>query len=211
MVLSDHGFKTFRRGINLNSWLRKEGYLHLKEGADESREWFRDVDWSKTRAFGLGLGGIFLNIRGREAQGFIEEGAEAEALADEIAGKLTGLEDDALGAVGIRRAYATRDLYQGPYMDRAPDIIVGYEAGWRASWDGVRGIVNEVIFDDNTKAWSGDHCIDPELVPGVLFANMPLVASDGQDPAIVDLAPTLLELFGVRPPKYMDGKSLLVA
>ena len=211
LVLSDHGFKTFRRGINLNSWLHQEGYLVLKEGATVSREWFQDVDWSRTRAFGLGLGGIFLNIKGREAQGFIEEGAEADALATEIAERLTGMRDEELDTIGIRTAYATKGLYKGPYMDRAPDVIVGYEAGWRASWNGVRGIVNDVIFDDNTKAWSGDHCIDPELVPGVLFSNMPFNVEEGTDPAIVDLAPTLLELFGVKPPRYMDGRSLLSA
>lgn len=211
VVLSDHGFQTFRRGVNLNSWLYQNGYLALKEGRTESGEWFRGVDWANTRAFALGLGGIFLNVKGREAQGCIEEGEEANALAEEIAARLKGMIDPDIGEVAIREAYPAYRLYKGPYKDDAPDLIIGYSAGWRASWDGVRGIINDVVFDDNTKAWSGDHCIDPDLVPGVLFSNQKLVrrgADTEEDPEIADMAPTFLDLFGVPAPRYMDGKSL---
>jgi predicted AlkP superfamily phosphohydrolase/phosphomutase len=212
VVLSDHGFHTFRRGVNLNAWLHREGYLALKEGCDGSGEWLRDVDWSRTRAFALGLGGIFLNVKGREAQGIVKPGEEAQALVQEIAQGLDGLLDKGCRngeAVAIRRAYPASELYRGPYADEAPDLIIGYSAGWRASWDGARGIVKGDVFGDNTKAWSGDHCIDPELVPGVLFANRELAARDsGEDPAIADMAPTLLEMFGVPAPRHMDGVSL---
>lgn len=207
IVLSDHGFKTFRRGVNLNSWLYQNGYLALEEGRTETGEWFRGVDWKNTKAFALGLGGIFLNVKGREGHGCVEPGEEANNLADEIADKLSGLEDTEVGAVGIQKVYASHRIYRGPYAEDAPDLIVGYAAGWRASWDGVRGIVNDVVFDDNTKAWSGDHCIDPELVPGVLISNQKLAPESGE-PAISDLAPTVLELFGVPAPRHMDGKSL---
>jgi predicted AlkP superfamily phosphohydrolase/phosphomutase len=207
VVLSDHGFKSFRRGVNLNSWLFKNGYLGLKPGCSGSREWFKDVDFERTRAFALGLGGIYLNIQGREGQGIVPP-AQAEELRDEIAARLRGLEDPEVGATAIRDVYPAHRLYRGPYAEDAPDLIVGYAAGWRASWEGVRGIVNDVVFDDNTKAWSGDHCIDPELVPGVLFSNQ-LLERQGEDAAIADVAPTLLELFGVPAPKYMDGKSLV--
>jgi predicted AlkP superfamily phosphohydrolase/phosphomutase len=206
-VISDHGFKTFRRGVNLNTWLRDNGYLVLEDGRTETGEWFDGVDWDKTRAFALGLGGIFLNVRGREGRGIVEPGAAANALADEIAAKLTGMVDPECDAVGIRKAYPCHTLYRGPYADRSPDLIVGYAAGWRASWNGVRGIVDGVVFDDNTKAWSGDHCIDPDLVPGVLIANRAL-GSEG-DPQIADMAPTLLALFGIPAPAYMDGTSLV--
>jgi predicted AlkP superfamily phosphohydrolase/phosphomutase len=208
VVLSDHGFKTFRRGVNVNSWLRREGYLHLKEGADESGEWFADVDWSRTKAFALGLAGLFLNVRGREAQGCVDP-ADAEALAAEIADGLTGLVDGDLG-VAVTRAWAKSELFRGPYADRSPDVVVGYAPGWRASWLGVRGIVDDVVFDDNTKAWSGDHCIDPAQVPGVLFANRPL-GEGREELSITDLAPTLLDLFGIEAPKWMDGTSLAPA
>jgi predicted AlkP superfamily phosphohydrolase/phosphomutase len=205
-VLSDHGFQTFRRGINLNSWLIENGYLVLEEGREQSGEWFRGVDWSKTRAFAVGLGGIFLNVEKRESQGVVPA-AEANALADELAAKLSGLIDPESGKVAIREVYPAHELYKGPYAEDAPDLIVGYSAGWRASWDGVRGICGGPVFDDNTKAWSGDHCIDPKLVPGVLITNRKLGGAD-HEPAISDLAPTLLDLFGVPAPRYMDGRSL---
>jgi predicted AlkP superfamily phosphohydrolase/phosphomutase len=205
MVISDHGFKTFRRGVNLNSWLAKHGYLALLPGREESGEWLEGVDWSRTRAFAMGLGGIFLNVRGREAQGIVPAGEAAKRLADELAKRLTGLVDPEIGDVGIERCYASHRIYDGPYAEDAPDLIVGYAEGWRHSWDGARGIVSSVIFEDNEKAWSGDHCIDPELVPGVILSNRKLSRSD---PSIADLAPTLLELFGVPAPGYMDGRSL---
>ncbi|MBE0712624.1 MAG: nucleotide pyrophosphatase, partial [Candidatus Aminicenantes bacterium] len=90
--------------------------------------------------------------------------------------------------------------------ENAPDLIVGYNEGYRASWDGVTGIVNAVVIDDNTKAWSGDHCIDPALVPGVLFSNLKIKTAS---PSIMDIAPTVLELFGLTPPAHMDGRGLV--
>ncbi len=207
-VISDHGFQTFRRGVNLNSWLLREGYLVLDEGRKESGEWFQGVDWTQTRAFALGLGGIFLNIVGRESKGIIDE-SNANALCDEIAAKLNGLIDEGTQDVSIREVYPAYSLFDGPYREDAPDLVVGYSAGWRASWDGVRGIAHATIFSDNTKAWSGDHCIDPELVPGVVVCNRDL-ATHEKGRQISDLAPTMLELFGIPAPKYMDGKSLVI-
>jgi hypothetical protein len=97
-------------------------------------------------------------------------------------------------------------LYTGPYLDAAPDVIVGYGEGYRASWDSAVGKVTADVFADNEKAWSGDHCVDPHLVPGVLFSNRKIEAAD---PGIEDMAPTALDLFGIEPPPYMEGKSLL--
>jgi predicted AlkP superfamily phosphohydrolase/phosphomutase len=205
-VISDHGFESFRRGINLNSWLMERGYLVLEDGRDASGEWFDGVDWERTRAFALGLGGIFLNVRGREKSGTVEPD-EARALARTIADELSGLIDPEIGEVAIRKVYPAGDIFKGPYADQAPDLVVGYSAGWRASWDGVRGIADGTVFDDNTKAWSGDHCIDPELVPGVLIANRDL-GGDGDRPEISDMAPTVLDLFGIPAPRYMDGTVL---
>ncbi len=207
LVLSDHGFKSFRRGINLNKWLHDEGYLVLEEGRERSGEWLRGVDWSKTRAFAVGLGGIFLNVQGRESQGVVPGGEAARALVDEIAGKLRGLVDPADGQVAIREVYTTHSLYDGPYADEAPDLFVGYEAGWRMSWDGARGLVDGAVFTDNTKAWSGDHCIDPKVVPGILLSNHRLGDAE-RLPDITDVAPTILDLFGIPTPRYMDGRSL---
>jgi predicted AlkP superfamily phosphohydrolase/phosphomutase len=205
MVISDHGFSSFRRGVNLNAWLLREGYLKLKEGVDGSAEWLRDVDWSVTQAYCLGLTGMFLNLRGREQHGTVEPGAEADALKAAIIRKLTGLRDEAKREVGIREAFDTSALYSGPYLENAPDLLIGYNAGYRTSWDCATGVVAGPLFADNVKAWSGDHCIDPRLVPGVFFCNRPVKT---EDPALIDIAPTALRLFGIEPPPYMDGQPL---
>jgi len=206
MVLSDHGFAPFRRGVNLNGWLRQHGYLVLKDGADGSSEWLRDVDWAATRAYALGLTGLFLNLKGREAHGRVEPGAEAASLKTELARKLSGLSDAETGETAIAEAFETARLYAGPYLENAPDLIVGYNRGYRVSWDCATGMVAGPVFEDNVKAWSGDHSIDPRLVPGVLFCSRPI---DSDDPALVDIAPTALALFGITPPAYMDGKPLM--
>jgi predicted AlkP superfamily phosphohydrolase/phosphomutase len=202
-VLSDHGFCAFRRGVNLNSWLHQHGYLTLKPDA-EAGSFFEGVDWSKTRAYALGLSGMYMNMKGREAQGIVARGAESESLRREIIEMLTALREET-GEAPIRTVYATSDLYRGPYLDAAPDMLVGYHKGYRVSWDCAVGKVTKHVLEDNTKAWSGDHCVDPVLVPGVLFANRPVSSAD---PGIEDLAATALHLFGVEVPQWVEGKSL---
>jgi predicted AlkP superfamily phosphohydrolase/phosphomutase len=202
MVLSDHGFTSFERGVNLNTWLLENGYLILKEGA-EGREYLKSIDWQRTRAYTFGLAGIYINQKGREAFGIVASGAETEALANELSARLSGLRDEQLDRVGIRQAWPSRSLYQGPYLNAAPDLIIGYADGYRASWDAAVGKVSAAVFEDNCKAWSGDPCVDPHLVPGVLFSNRKI---DSEDPGIEDMAPTALDLFGVPRPRYMEGK-----
>ena len=204
-VLSDHGFTSFRRGVNVNAWLLENGYLKLKEGADGSNEWLTDVDWSQTKAYALGLAGMYLNIEGRESQGIVKPGAEAQALKAEIVAGLSGVRDEEKDEVGITEVFDTSKLYGGPYLNNAPDILFGFNSGYRVSWDCATGMISGPVFEDNTKAWSGDHCVDPRQVPGVMFCNYPI---DDDDPALMDMAPTALTLFGIDPPKHMDGKSL---
>src|SRR5205085_1820051 len=163
--------------------------------------------WSRTRAFALGLSGIFVNLKDRYAHGIVAEGAEADALREEIARRLTALVDPQTGASAIKRTYVTRNVYRGPYKDEAPDLIPGYQRGYRVSWETAIGRGTEAVFHDNTKAWSGDHCIDPSLIPGVLFCNHPVEA---ENPRLLDLGPTILQLFGVPVPEHMDGKPLVV-
>jgi predicted AlkP superfamily phosphohydrolase/phosphomutase len=204
MVVSDHGFTSFRRGVNLNAWLLNEGYLTLTPGRHGRADWLRDVDWSATRAYSLGLTGVFLNIAGREAHGIVQP-HDAAALKAELMSRLGGLRDPERDTTAIREAFDTTAIYDGPYASNAPDLLVGYNAGYRISWDGAMGIVAGPVFEDNTKAWSGDHCVDPRLVPGVFFCNRPV---ETEDPALVDIAPTALRLFGIQPPAYMDGRPL---
>jgi predicted AlkP superfamily phosphohydrolase/phosphomutase len=208
IVLSDHGFKPFRRSVDLNAWLLQKGYLKLKDGAKFSpTENLHDVDWQNTRAYAMGLAGIFLNLAGRESQGIVKPGDEARVLAKQIADELTGLRDDQRGQIAIHQAVLREDVYRGPYVDAASDVIVGYNVGYRVSWETANGKCAQEVFSDNRKAWSGDHCIHPDLVPGVLFSSRPL-QTEGAN--IIDLAPTVLELLGVSRPNYFDGKSLCI-
>ena len=204
-ILSDHGFCGFRRGVNLNSWLLREGYLSLEGGRIESGEYLEGIDWVRTRAYTFGLSGLYLNVRGREAEGILSK-EDAAALKEELVRKLSGLQDEETGEIAIQSVYQSQSIYSGPYLNAAPDLIVGYAEGYRASWDAATGRVTSRIFEDNRKAWCGDHCVDPPLVPGVLFSNLKLAA---ENPGIEDMAPTALALFGVKPPTWMEGRSLL--
>jgi len=204
MVLSDHGFNAFRRGVNLNRWLLDHGYLALKADRDGRAEWLEDIDWSRTRAYALGLSGLFLNIAGREAHGIVQPGEETARLKAELIKGLTGLPDGETQRA-IHAMFDARVIYDGPYVDQAPDLIVGYERGYRVSWDCASGVVAGPVIEDNVKAWSGDHCIDPSLVPGVFFCSRPIANAD---PALIDIAPTALALFGLDAPRHMQGRPL---
>jgi predicted AlkP superfamily phosphohydrolase/phosphomutase len=206
MVLSDHGFNTFRRGIDLNRWLEEQGYLKVDD-ARRNVEHLAGVDWSQTRAFAIGLTGIFINAREKFSQGIVNPGREAEQLRAEIAQKLGALVDPASGTKAIRRVYEAPRVYRGPYKDQAPDLIVGYERGYRVSWEAAIGKTSTEVFHDNRKAWSGDHCVDPSVVPGVLFCNR---AVTSEHPRLMDIGPTVLDLFGIETPDYMDGRPLAI-
>ncbi|HZU36570.1 MAG TPA: hypothetical protein VFA18_11705, partial [Gemmataceae bacterium] len=182
------------------------GYLTVHENRG-GEEYLAGVHWSQTRAFALGLAGIFLNLKGKYAHGIVEPGAEAEKLRDEIANGLSGLVDPANGASAIRKVYVAPKVYRGPYKDRGPDLVPGYQRGYRVAWEAAVGKTTEAMFHDNVKAWSGDHCIDPALIPGVLFCNHPVLADH---PRLMDIGPTVLQMFGVAVPDYMDGKALPV-
>jgi predicted AlkP superfamily phosphohydrolase/phosphomutase len=206
MVISDHGFNTFRRGVDLNRWLEQEGYLKVDD-ARRGEEHLAGVDWSQTRAFAVGLTGIFINIKDRFAQGIVDPGEEAEQLREEIAAKLSRLVDPEREEKAVLKVYIAPKVYRGPYKDQAPDLVVGYARGYRVSWEAAVGKTTCRVFHDNTKAWSGDHCVDPSVVPGVLFCDHKL---ETENPRLIDLAPTILNLFGVAIPEYMDGKVLAV-
>jgi predicted AlkP superfamily phosphohydrolase/phosphomutase len=206
LVLSDHGFNTFRRGIDLNRWLEENGYL-VVDDARRGQDYLAGVDWSRTRAFAIGLTGIFLNVRDKFAKGIVTAGDEADRLRAEIAERLTGLIDPDTGARAVKRVYQAPKAYRGPYKDHAPDLIVGYDRGYRVSWDAAIGRTTTTVFHANTKAWSGDHCVDPSVVPGVLFSNHAIRA---ENPRLLDIAPTILDVFGIPAPDYMDGTALTI-
>ena len=204
IVLSDHGFSSFRRGINLNRWLEEQGLLKLRPDGRE-QDYFRGVRWEETRAFACGLSGIYLNRRGRERLGTVTDD-EVTALKQRLIQELEQIVDPLTGERAIRRVYDTAAEYRGLYADEAPDLIVGYAPGYRVSWESVTGKVEPTVFSDNVKAWSGDHHVDPGAVPGILLSNRKITTDQ---PHIMDLAPSILSLFDVPVPRYMEGKSVL--
>lgn len=206
-VLSDHGIKPFHRCLNLNTWLCRNGYLALREGGGEHSDFFSRVDWSRTKAYGLGLAGLYLNQKGREAQGTVEPGPEAEVLKAELKARLSGLKDEKTGKYAVLSVYDPNDIYTGPYCGNGPDLVIGCNEGYRISWESVTGGQSAQVFEDNLRHWKADHCMDTRLVPGVLFCNRPV---DSTSPEIIDIAPTIMHLFGLEPARHMDGKVLKI-
>jgi predicted AlkP superfamily phosphohydrolase/phosphomutase len=205
MVISDHGFKSFQRGVNLNTWLYKNGYMTLKKGTTGKEDWLQAVEWANTKAYTLGLSGIFLNLKGRESQGIVNAGKEARMLKEELINQLTGLMDKERGQEAITSVYDSATIHHGPYSQDGPELIIGYAPGYRASWEAATGTITETVHTDNIKSWSGDHCIDPIHVPGVFFCNRPI---EKENPGLIDIAPTLLWEFGLKVPSNMEGKPL---
>ncbi|HEU4395019.1 MAG TPA: alkaline phosphatase family protein [Planctomycetota bacterium] len=213
LVMSDHGFAPYNRSVSLNTWLRKAGFLVGDFGDDRGvnqiftgRDMFERINWADTKAYAVGLGGIFLNLQGRERDGSVAPG-DADRVAQEIRRRLLALRDDD-GARVVREVYLGKDLYSGPAAARfAPDLVVGFERGYRVSWQTTLGGGAAEVIEDNRFPWSGDHCsVDPSLVPGILLSSRPL-RTEGA--SVMDLAPTILDWFGVPRPEGWDGKSLL--
>ena len=204
LVLSDHGFAPFYRSFNLNTWLLQNGYIVLKEGAAAEGQLFANVDWSRTRAYGLGLNGLYLNLRGRERDGIVAPEA-ADSLRKEIAEKLAAFRDPEGGAQVIRRVDIATQAYSGANLALAPDMLVGYAHGYRVGWGSILGEFSAKLVEDNLEAWSGDHCVDPSLVPGVLLSNRKILAAT---PALTDIAPTILDEFEIAKPAEMTGQSV---
>jgi predicted AlkP superfamily phosphohydrolase/phosphomutase len=206
LVLSDHGFAPFYRSFNLNTWLLNHGYIKLKGQSDsDSSEPLANVDWNATRAYGLGLNGLYINLRGREGNGIVSPGAEARSLMNEIKGKLLEDKDPKTNLPVITRVDIANDVYQGPYSQSGPDLLIGYNRGYRAGWKTILGAFPQDVLEDNTNPWSGDHCMDYTLVPGVLLSNRKIAADT---PALTDIAPTVLAEFGIAKPKAMMGRSI---
>jgi len=199
-VMSDHGFANFRRQFNLNSWLRAGGYL----GPPDCTSILTDVDWRRTAAYGLGVNGLYLNLKGRERDGVVEPGEQQETLLAELASKLEAVRD-VDGQPVIRRVHRADQVYRGAATALAPDLIVGYRRGYRASWATCLGDLTDQVLLDNDSAWSADHCADAAEVPGVLFSTRPI---SGTAPALVDLAPTILGQYGLAAPPVMEGRNL---
>lgn len=212
LVVSDHGFAPFRRGVNLNNFLCAAG-LQVRSGrAGPARvgdlkggKFFSDVRWEETKAYAMGLGNLYLNLKGREVLGAVDP-KDAENVLDAIEAQLLALRDKD-GSKVVAKVYRGKDLYHGGRASEAPDLVVGFESGYRVSWQTALGSIDDDVITDNTFRWSGDHCsVDPGHCPGILFSSLPLAETAA--PSVVDVNPSVLSLYGLAGPDP-DGKSFL--
>lgn len=217
LVASDHGFASFRRHVHYNTWLVLNGYMTLKTGVqvkdrnvemlfDQGQFW-ENVDWSKTRAYAMGLGEVYVNVKGREAQGIVEPGAEYDALKKELQTRLVAMVDPETNEHPVRRVLTREEAYKKFDPNMIPDLFVMNNDGYRVSWQTSLGGVPKVLFEDNKAVWSGDHCsVDPEIVKGIFFTNRKLTTA--RAPYIADVYPTVLGALGVKAPYEVDGVEL---
>ncbi|MDQ7006156.1 MAG: alkaline phosphatase family protein [Acidobacteriota bacterium] len=216
LVLSDHGFSSFRRQININTWLYQHGYLALsgQVGTRNLEQLFdkhvtqvnvlSGIDWSRTRAWAMGLGSIYINVVGREPQGIVMPGEEYDRLVAELKEGLEGAVDEATGLKPVARIYTRDEMYEGYDPDKIADLRMANILGYRVSWQDALGGLSTRVFEDNERVWSGDHCsLDPAEVRGILFVNRQLKV---EDPAIMDIAPSILATLGLEPDARLDGR-----
>jgi len=202
MVLSDHGFDTFRRAAHLNSWLRDYGYLELKDpSALSGQPLLSGIDWSKTKAYALGFNALYLNLKGRERDGIVNPGQEAQQLKEELARKLEQWVDKKYDQRVINKVYTREEVFWGDQVEKMPDLLVGYNIGYRASWQTALGDVPKELIEDNLKKWSGTHLIDSAIIKGIFFTNQKVTKDN---PSILDMAPTVLKIVGFTPDEIKD-------
>jgi len=194
-VMSDHGFAPYYRHVNLNTWLLRNGYLELLPGgAPGGATLLTDAHWRKTRAYALGINGLYVNLRGREGKGIVRPGAEYEELVAELTARLLALRDPETGAHPIKSVYRASEVYHGSGTADAPDLVIGYRSGYRCSDQSALGEIAESVTSLNLSKWSGDHCMAPDEIPGVLVTNRRLRIGD---PRLSDFPATILSLFGI--------------
>ena len=207
IVMSDHGFAPFYWEVNLNTWLLDKGYIVLKDPSkQESGEFFSNVDWSRTRAYGVGLNGLYINLKGREKDGAVAAGPEYEALLDELEKALLAMKDPRNSHSPVSLVLRPGRDFHGPERDEGPDLLVGYSRGYRCSWESPLGSFPKAIFADNLSPWSGDHCMDYRLAPGILVTSRRITSPT---PTLADLTVSLLQEYGVAPGKGMIGHNVL--
>jgi predicted AlkP superfamily phosphohydrolase/phosphomutase len=208
LVLSDHGFGTYRREFHVNSWLHENGFLALKQGIDPGQgagDLLQNVDWERTKAYSVGFAGIYLNVHGRESAGILSQGDVGDVQAAIVSG-LNALRDSEMGTAPIRSVKSRAEVYVGEYAAESPDLVLNFGEGYRASSNTALGGIPSQVFENNVKPWSGDHVVDPELVPGVFFSNRPYRNGNVN---MLDMAPTILDALGVSKGPKMEGSSIL--
>ena len=206
IVMSDHGFTSFDRAVHLNTWLMRENFLTLDDPKNTGQEeLFAHVDWSRTQAYSVGLNGLYLNLQGRERDGIVAPGAEADSVLRKIKERLLEFRDPDNGKPVVYSLTLPRKEFHGDALESAPDMLVGYYPGYRSSWQTALGAVPAKLVEDNTEEWRGDHCIASKFVPGVLISNR---KSRVEDPHLYDLTVSILNEFGVPAGPGMIGHTI---
>lgn len=202
MVISDHGFARFDRAVHLNSWLRDAGLLTLKPGSEQKKQAeVEDIDWFRTKAYALGINGVYVNQQFRERDGTVAEGEETAAVIQQIREGLLTLRDPANGEPVVHSLVEPRRDFSGDSLDSAPDLIVGYYPGYRGSWQTALGSTPKALIEDNRDEWRGDHCIAAEFVPGVYLTNRP---TGIRHPRLQDLGAQILAEFGIQEQQHVS-------
>lgn len=214
LIVSDHGFHSFRYSVNLNTWLVEQGYMALEGQRPGEKtlddlfgggQFWENVDWSRTRAYAMGLGQIYFNLKGRESKGIVTDGAEYDRLAAQLTKDLLEMRDPSTGRRIVRAVYP-RAVYHGPYLHNASDLQVGMEDGYRVSWQTALGGAPPGVVYPNMKKWSGDHgAYDYQTTAGVLISSRKIPSDAAR---IIDIAPTVLKYFGLAIPADIDGRPL---
>jgi len=215
LIVSDHGFHSFRQSVNLNTWLVQEGFMaiqgqqpgekKLQDLFGGSGTFWENVDWSRTKAYAMGLGQIYVNLQGREGHGIVSP-ADSNAVQNALVGRLLTMTDPKTGARIVDAVYKRDDIYTGPFLKNASELQVGLADGYRVSWQSTLGGSPPGLVYANMKKWSGDHgSYDYKQTSGTLISSRPLRGSRAD---IVDIAPTVLKYFGVPIPSDIDGKPI---
>jgi predicted AlkP superfamily phosphohydrolase/phosphomutase len=199
LVVSDHGFADFNYKVHLNRWLIEKGYLVPREPQDRGK--LDDVNWEHSRAYAIGLTSIYLNLSGRENQGIVRD-VEKDALLASMRSELLQWKGPD-GREVVTGAWLGEEVYEGPLTEFGPDLVVGFNTGYRASAQTGTGGWEREALEPNRDHWGADHCMDPALVQGVLFANCSL--KHLSNPSYCDF-PELavgvpLDVQGATPPK----------
>lgn len=207
MVVSDHGFAQFKRAVNLNNWLLENGYLTLKPGVEvgSARPLYKDIDWNKTKAYSFGYSSVNINVKAREKYGAVEAN-EKDNLEDEIIGKLNQFKDPQNGEIIPDIVSRKEELYPGPHIGEAGDIVVAFKPPYRIDWENPVGGFSKETVIDNLRPWQADHIFSPQFVPGIFFSNFKINSST---PCVLDIAPTVFDLMHLETPSEYDGKSLV--
>ena len=205
MVMSDHGFGSWRTGFNVNTWLKEQGYLSVSDPQRAQVGFLQGINWAQTKAYAIGLSSLYLNLRGRETKGTVSPD-EADNVIAEIRDKLLDVVEPHSGDPVFREVY-TRHTYKGEALDEAPDFSLGYQRYYQNDKTAAKGGVAETLFEPNDSKWSGEHAAsDAAWKSGMLFSNRGI---EKEKPDIRDISVTTLKFLGADVPGDYEGESLV--